>query len=82
MPKVYLKFDLNDPDDREAYKDANNATKYKLQLDSIWDNVFRPKYKHGYSNQEINALLEDEKCDKLLDLLAELYRETLKEWED
>ncbi len=82
MPKAYIKYDLNDPDDREAYKDANNATTYKLQLDSIWDKLFRPYWKHGYDNEELNELLEDVKCQRVVDLLIERYQQMMKEWED
>lgn len=75
--KAILEFNL--PEEREEHTEALNGWKYKLQLDEVWDKVFRPAYKHGYLDDEINKLLEDEKCDKLFDKLADLYREVIKD---
>jgi len=77
MPKVYLKFNL--PEEREEYDDAMKGHIYKFNLDNIWNNVFRPRHKHGYNNQRLMELLEDDKCNELMDILENLYRESLEE---
>lgn len=72
MPKATLSFNL--PEEREEYEDAINGTKYKIQIDDTWNALFRPYYKHGYSDPEINELLEKEDAVKLFEKLVELYR--------
>lgn len=72
--KAKLIFDL--PEDEEEYQDATNGSKYKIQLDEIWNKVFRPYYKHGYS-KEIEELIKDLPEDKngntIIDKLADIY---------
>lgn len=69
-----LKFNL--PEEREEFQSALNGQKVEIRIDDIWNEVWRPRYKHGYSNPRINELLEDPKCNELMDLLEDLYRET------
>lgn len=71
--KAILEFNL--PEEREEHEDALNGVKYKCQLDEIWDKVWRPYLKHGYSNSRINELLQKEECEELFNLLMNLYRE-------
>jgi len=77
--KAYLKFDL--PEDSEEYTDAVNGSKYRGQLDAVWDTLFRPYWKHGFNNQTLNKLLEEEKCQLLMDELIKEYQTLTKEWE-
>ena len=77
--KVFLKFDLNE--EREEYQDCMNGPKYKGQLDEIWDRLFRQYWKHGYNNTTLNTLLEDEKCQLLMDELIREYKSLAKDWE-
>lgn len=72
--KVMLEFDGYE--EREQYEDAINGWKYKNRIEEIWQQVFRPRHKHGYVDKRINELLEDSKCDELMNLLEELYRQT------
>lgn len=71
--KATLEFNL--PEEIEEYQDAMNGTKYKIQIDDVWNKIFRPRHKHGYKNEEINNLLESDEAQKLMDLLEEIYLE-------
>lgn len=73
--KVLLRFDL--PEDKEEYEDAMNGSRYKCQLDDVWNNVFRPSRKHGYSNTRLNELLDKPDGRELMELLIDLYQETV-----
>ena len=77
--KATLEFDL--PEDREEHEDALNGTKYKGQLDEVWNQVFRPHRKHGYSNQELQKLIDDnfEIADKIIEGLIDIYLEVVRE---
>ena len=77
MATIILKFDLDE--EREAYENALNGWKYKVALDDIWNTVFRPRHKHGYSEDRINDLLTDPKCHELMDLLEKIYLDTVRE---
>lgn len=77
MSKAYIKFDL--PEEREDLELALNAWKYKNAIDEVWNNVWRPYYKHGYNNEVLNKLLEDKHCQALFDLLVKEYQRTIKE---
>lgn len=83
--KVILEFDRYV--EAEELDAALNGGKYKDKLDEVWNNVFRPYHKHGYSNGRIQEILA---CDEngnpkhpeaheLLDFLETLYRETVYE---
>lgn len=73
--KAHLTFNL--PEETEEFRDALHGTKYRAAIDEIWNKVFRPYFKHGYADAEINKLLEADKCKDLLEKLAELYRESI-----
>ena len=85
--KVTLYFDTEE----EAVL-AINARKYRDAVDDIWQQVFRPNFKHGY-NKDINDLID--KCGTypssdfegeteyhgadLISALADLYQEVIRE---
>ena len=46
MSKASLSFSL--PEEQESFDAALNGWKYKAAVEDIWQNVFRPRYKHGY----------------------------------
>lgn len=77
MPKAILEFDL--PEETEYFDDARKGSTYKYQVDEIWLKVFRPAFKHGYNDAELNALLETEDGFKIVEKLADLYREVIKD---
>jgi len=43
--KAILEFDI--PDEKEQHIDAVNGSKYKGQIDSLYNDVFRPILKYG-----------------------------------
>lgn len=72
--KALLEFEL--PMEREDFETCQKGWLYKQQLEDVWQNVFRPYHKHGYSNQEITELLEnDENCRRVFLFLESVYRE-------
>jgi hypothetical protein len=77
MPKGILEFNL--PEERGEYEDAQKGTNYKLQIDDIWNNVFRPAYKHGYSDQELQKLASTKVGQKLIDKLVNIYRQCIND---
>lgn len=79
MAKLILEF--NKETEKEQYEDAVNGSEYRYKLDAIWDVCFRPAFKHGYKNQEINNLLEKlgDEGYRLVELLGELYNKEVNE---
>ena len=79
--RATLEFDLDDPFDLEEHNMALNGSKYKGQIDDIWNMCFRPANKHGYPDKGINDLLEKLGDDgyKLIDKLGELYQDIIRE---
>jgi len=84
MPKVILEFDSCS--EHEELDAALNGGKYKNQVDDIWQQLFRPRWKHTYVNGRLNFLLgldrEEEEmtqaqkdCNEVMDMLEALYRE-------
>lgn len=73
MPKAKLEFKL--PEEQEGFNDALNGSDYKVQLEDVWNNVFRPHYKHGYPDQELQQLIDDnyEVADKIIEKLSEIF---------
>ena len=80
--KAKLEFNL--PEQQESFDDALKGTKYKLLVDDIWNTVFRPYFKHGYRDAEINKILENmgDDASKLMNYLADLWHETKSEYDD
>jgi hypothetical protein len=64
MPKAILEFTL--PEEKEEFELAANAGNLSLALFDIQQEVWRPAYKHGYSDVEISSLIE--KINAALDL--------------
>lgn len=75
----YLKFDL--PEEQEQLDDALKGSHYKWKLEEIWQEVFRPYYKHGYPDQELNKLLDKLGDDGsvVMDKLADIYRSVISD---
>ena len=75
--KANLQFNL--PEETEEFNAAVNGKKYKDQVEAVWSQLFRPRYKHGYANPVINLLLsgesDEDPCNKLMTELEKLYRE-------
>lgn len=75
--KAILEFVL--PEDTDEFKTCQNAQRFKSAFEDVWQNLFRPYYKHGYADSEMDELMEDEKCRKLFEHLEKLYQEINKE---
>jgi len=75
MPKGILEFDLTE--EREEFDDAVNGWKYKSRIDDIWQKVWRPRHKHGYNNERLNALCEIPEVDEAIDILEKIYQDTV-----
>lgn len=76
----YLSFNL--PEDQEEFEDAQKGSKYKGVIDDMWNDMFRPRHKHGYSETRINEILENNKeANELMDLLEDMYREIVSQYD-
>ncbi len=75
--KAHLTFNL--PEEQEEFKDAVEGTKYKVKLEDIWNELFRPYYKHGYADAEIQTIVESKNGSKLMEYLIKKYNEVVNE---
>jgi hypothetical protein len=75
--KATLEFQL--PEDQEELDSALNANKYYSILFEIRNQIFRPSRKHGYSDPEIQALVESlgDKGHDLIQMLEQKFNELL-----
>ena len=73
--KATLSFNL--PEEQEEFENAVNGSKYKWKMDDIWDKVFRPAFKHGYSQAGLTEL--SDRDYEVIEKLADIYRETIRE---
>jgi hypothetical protein len=80
MPKAILEFNL--PEERNEYEDAVKGQLSAIIIEEIWQRVFRPAFKRGYSNPEINKLIKSKHGMLLVEKLAEIYQEILKEYNE
>jgi len=56
------------PYEEERFQVATKAMDYKLALQEVHTEVFRPARKHGYSNPKIQDLLTDSGEDLIYEL--------------
>lgn len=71
--KVYLQFDI--PEENDEYQDAMEGSNHRIKFEQIWDKLFRPRHKHGYSNEKIQKLLANKQCQKLMDELELVFKQ-------
>jgi hypothetical protein len=55
MPKATLTFSI--PEETEEFKDAVHVQDYKNVISAVEENIFRPARKHGYSDKNIQELI-------------------------
>lgn len=81
MPKAILEYDLNDEYDKNAYKRALDSTKAYLALHDIGNKLrSMDKYQSVQGQQEITDLLQNnEGCERLVELIREIFFEILDE---
>ena len=78
--KAKLIFDLDDPEEKEKFEDAVQGSFYKTKLENVYTEIFRPAFKHGYSEPNINELLQrSEDVQKFVDLLADKFTAFMKD---
>jgi hypothetical protein len=51
--KVYVKYDLEDEEDRERYQDFNNSNRNAVFYETLYDVIFRPVIKYGTEDARI-----------------------------
>lgn len=64
-------------DDKDNSIDFLKSRDMRRALDDVWMEVFRPNFKHGYSNPVLNS---DEAYD-IIEALSELYRQKLTDYD-
>jgi DNA-directed RNA polymerase beta' subunit len=82
--KSYFEFDMESPDDIEKFNIMNKSEKMCLFIEDIYQKIFRPAFKHGYSDSKINSLIQEigeEKALELIDQLRQIYNELLQQYE-
>lgn len=83
MSKVTLIFDLDEYHDKMELRRARKATDAYLALLNIHEHVWRPSWKHGYTDTTIQHLIDsipDNKGNELIQLLFEKYIAILEEY--
>jgi hypothetical protein len=81
MPKATLEYDLSDEFERNAHKRALNSTDAYLALHKI-ENTLRAMHKYqSLQNQEeiTNLLQNNEECNKLVELIRDVFYNILEE---
>jgi hypothetical protein len=73
--KATLEFSL--PEDQDEFKNAVDGWKYKSAMDDVWDELFRPRWKHGYSDQTLEDLRKNESVETAIDMLEKMYKEIM-----
>ena len=70
------------PEDSERLECHLQAEKNHLAKAEVWNRIFRPFYKHGYSNapEEIKEWIqESDELHKFMSFLAEEYHDIYRE---
>lgn len=77
--KTILEFNL--PEEKEDLQDALNGTKHKHMFAEIWQKMFRPYYKHGFSSENLNNALQEKAGQIVFEELESIYKEIADEYE-
>lgn len=81
MAKGILEFNLEEPFEENAFKRATKATDAYLALFDIANNLFRPYRKHGYADQQMQKLFDDnEAMYDLMEKLEEMFYEIMERY--
>ncbi len=89
LKRILHEFKDLDFEERQDVLLMLKARDMHIALDEIWNKVFRPSFKHGYSDEKLNNLIEacgeDEKgysnANELIWRLGELYNEIIREYD-
>ena len=63
MPKATISFSI--PEETQEFKDAVHVQDYKCVISAVEEEIFRPARKHGYSDRNIQELVDA--IDKLIE---------------
>lgn len=81
--KTILEF--SSPDDDFILQEHLNAHKHALIVDQLWDRIFRPYFKHGYSDlpEELAFFVQNsDDLRKFMDFLSNEYHALISEVSD
>jgi hypothetical protein len=67
------------PEDSEEFRLADNGAEAHFALSDILNEIFRPVRKHGYADEDLNKLLEDEKVREAISLLEDKFHGILND---
>lgn len=59
MPSGVLYFNLNDPEDKQAYKRAIKADDMQIAIDTWYQEIFRNRIKYGEMSQEVREVIQN-----------------------
>jgi hypothetical protein len=68
--KGILEFEL--PQENEEFETAAKGWRYKVAIDQLWEEMFRPRHKHGYYDK-LQKLVETETGEAIMEELERLY---------
>lgn len=71
--KAIIEFDM--PQDTEKYVAAMRGAEYRTALRDIWEQMFRPYFKHGYSDQALQDATSTDSGGIVIERLADRYRD-------
>lgn len=77
MPKHIIEFNL--PEENEELDTTLKASKMSIALFDIQNELFRPSWKHGYSDETLQKLCENEDVQKAIEILHKKFIEILEE---
>ena len=77
--KAILEFSL--PEEKLEFEDAVRAGAYAAAISEIGNQVFRPARKHGYSDPELRALVEETpNAVEIISRLEKMFYDILEEY--
>ena len=79
MPKHIIEFNL--PEEKEELDLAMSGSSFYIAVGRVGNEIFRPARKHGYNDQELQALVNKIGPDaiELIGLLEDKFYEILEE---
>ena len=81
MQNLTISFDVSTPEGKESAERALQADTLYAALGDIANEVFRPARKHGYSEADLQKLLdENEVVSTVIGRLEEKFFEILREY--
>jgi hypothetical protein len=75
--KSTLTFNL--PEEQEEFQNAVSGGKYKDQIEQIWQEVFRPAFKHGYGSRYAKLQELSDRDMEVIEALADIYGAVIRE---